>query len=93
MSDVIIKVGGSVEGDGAAFISAWKRAEAGEQFSERQVAFESWELLTKTLIGKPMELLRRVHEDVEARAAAGLLDKGADGLSALYKMLRTDIAL
>ena len=55
MSDVIIKVGGSIEDDGAAFISAWKRAEAGEQFCERQVAFESWELLLRvrytTLLG------------------------------------------
>lgn len=115
MNDVIIKVGGSIEEDGAAFISAWKRAEAGEQFCERHVAFESWELLTKTLTGKRMELLRhlhrhpapsilalakrlnrqyrRVHEDVEALAAAGLLDKGDGGLSASYNVLRTDIAL
>jgi predicted transcriptional regulator len=115
MNDVIIKVGGSIEEDGAAFISAWKRAEAGEQFCERQVAFESWELLTKTLTGKRMELLRhlhrhpapsilalakslnrqyrRVHEDVEALVAAGLLDKGDGGLSASYDVLRTDIAL
>ena len=115
MNDVIIKVGGGIEDDGAAFISAWNRAEAGEIFTERQVAFESWELLTKTLTGKRMELLRhlhrhpapsilalakslkrqyrRVHEDVEALAAAGLLDKKEDGLSATYNVLRTDIAL
>ncbi|MFY7959170.1 MAG: hypothetical protein ACOVVK_03760 [Elsteraceae bacterium] len=61
MSDVIIEVGGSIEDDGVAFISAWKRAEAGEQFSERHVAFEPWELLTKTLTGKRMELLRHLH--------------------------------
>jgi predicted transcriptional regulator len=115
MGDVIVKVGGSIEEDGAAFVAAWKRAEAGENFAERQVGFESWDLLTRTLTGKRMELLqhlhrhpapsvlalakslgrqyRRVHEDVEALAAAGLVDKGEGGLSATYDVLRTVIVL
>jgi predicted transcriptional regulator len=36
---------------------------------------------------------RRVHEDVEALASAGLVDKGEGGLSATYDVLRTDMVL
>ncbi len=114
-SEIKMVVGGSIEEDAAAFIGAWKRAERGEQFNERQIAFESWGTLTRVLTGKRFELLRhlrrhpepsvlalakslgrdyrRVHEDVEVLAGAGLLDKTTEGLRADYDGLETHITI
>ena len=44
MNDVKITVGGAVEEDAARrFVDAWHRAERGESFHERHLAFESWD--------------------------------------------------
>jgi predicted transcriptional regulator len=97
MSDVKLIVGGSLEDDAAAFLSAWRRAERGETPAERTLAFESWEALAKVLTGERFRLLkhvhghpepsvsalarslgrqyRRVHADVAAMEAAGLIDR------------------
>lgn len=117
MSDtkVTISVGGTLEDDGAAFIDAWKRAERGEEFQERHLAFESWGTLARVMTPKRYELLRhihrhpepsiaalaralsrpyrRVHDDVEALTAAGLLDRRDDMLTADYDRIRTEIAI
>lgn len=62
MNEVKITVGGEIEGDAARrFTDAWHRAERGESFHERHVAFESWDALARVLTGKRMELLRYVH--------------------------------
>jgi predicted transcriptional regulator len=62
MSDVKITVGGAMEDEASRrFIDAWRRAERGEAFHERRLAFESWEALARILTGKRMELLRYVH--------------------------------
>lgn len=65
MSDVKIieiTVGGAFEEEASRrFVEAWHRAEHGESFSERHLAFESWEVLSRVLTGKRMELLRYVH--------------------------------
>jgi predicted transcriptional regulator len=62
MSDVKITVGGAMEDEAAGrFIDAWHRAERGETFRERRIAFESWDALARILTGKRMELLRYVH--------------------------------
>jgi predicted transcriptional regulator len=62
MSDVKITVGGAIEDEAARrFVDAWHRAERGETFRERHVAFESWDALARVLTGKRMELLRYVH--------------------------------
>jgi predicted transcriptional regulator len=62
MTQVKITVGGDME-DAAKrkFIDAWHRAERGESFRERHLAFESWEALARVLTSKRMELLRYVH--------------------------------
>jgi len=64
MSDLKVTVGGDVE-DAAAnrFISAWHRAEHGEVFQERHLAFESWDALVSVLTGRRMELLRFVRRN------------------------------
>lgn len=46
---------------GDRFVSAWKRAEAGEVFEERHVTFFTSEELTAAFTPKRRELLRRLH--------------------------------
>ncbi len=78
MSDVKIAVGGSVEEDAARrFVDAWHRAERGEAFHERHLAFESWDALARVLTGKRMELLRYVrrHKIASVRALAKALGR------------------
>ena len=43
------------------FTDAWHRAERGESFQERHLAYESWDALARVLTGKRLELLRYVH--------------------------------
>jgi predicted transcriptional regulator len=116
MSDVKITVGGSMDEDASRrFVSAWHRAERGETFNERHLAFESWDALARVLTGKRMELLHfvrrhkvasvralakalgrdysNVHADVQALAAAGLLDTADGGVRADYDVIETKIAI
>jgi predicted transcriptional regulator len=45
-------VGGAMEEEASRrFIDAWHRAERGESFHERHLAFESWEALARVLTG------------------------------------------
>ena len=47
MNDVKITVGGEMESAASAcFINAWHRAERGETFHERHLAFENWDTLS-----------------------------------------------
>jgi predicted transcriptional regulator len=62
MSKMKITVGGALEDEASRrFVDAWHRAESGENFRERNLAFESWDTLARVLTGKRMELLRYVH--------------------------------
>jgi hypothetical protein len=50
MSDVKITVGGAVEEEATrGFVDAWHRAERGESFRERRMAFENWHALVRFL--------------------------------------------
>src|SRR5580698_3993351 len=76
MNDVRITVGGAMEEDASQrFVDAWHRAERGETFQERHLAFESWDALVRVLTGKRMELLRYVrrHKVTSVRALAKAL--------------------
>src|SRR5437879_206543 len=78
MSDVKITVGGAIEDQAARrFVDAWHRAERGESFRERHLAFESWDALSRVLTGKRMELLRYVHRHplISIRALAKALGR------------------
>jgi predicted transcriptional regulator len=78
MSDVKITVGGAMEDEAARqFVDAWHRAERGDSFHERHLAFESWETLARVLTGKRMELLRYVrrHNVTSVRALAKALER------------------
>ena len=116
MSDVKITVGGAMEKDAARrFVDAWHRAERGQRFRERHLAFENWEALARVLTAKRVDLLRyvrrhevasvralakalgrdysNVHADVQALAAAGLLEASGHGVKADYDAIETRIAI
>jgi predicted transcriptional regulator len=116
MTIMKITAGGGFEEEASRrFIDAWHRAANGETFHERHLAFASWDVLSRVLTGKRMELLRHVrrhettsiralakalgrdysnvHADVQALAAAGLLDTSGDGLKADYDAIETKIAI
>jgi predicted transcriptional regulator len=111
-----ITVDGAIEDEASRrFVDAWHRAERGEAFHERRLAFESWDALARVLTGKRMELLHyvrrheirsiralakalgrdysNVHTDVQALAAAGLLDVTGGGVRADYDAIETRIAI
>jgi predicted transcriptional regulator len=78
MSDVKISVGGAMEEETSRrFAEAWHRAERGETFHERHIAFESWDTLARVLTGKRMELLHYVrrHKVGSVRALAKSLGR------------------
>jgi predicted transcriptional regulator len=65
MNDIKITVGGSIESEASRrFTEAWHRAERGETFSERHLAFENWDTLSRVLSGKRLDILRHVHRHV-----------------------------
>ena len=73
-----ITVGGAFEDESARrFVDAWHRAERGDTFHERRLAFESWDALARVLTGKRMELLRYVrrHKVTSVRALAKALGR------------------
>jgi predicted transcriptional regulator len=78
MGDVKIAVGVAMEEEAARrFVNAWHRAERGETFHERHLAFESWDALARVLTGKRMELLHYVrrHNVTSVRALAKALGR------------------
>jgi len=78
MSDAKITVGGVMQDEASRrFADAWHRAERGETFHERHLAFESWDALARVLTGKRMELLRYVrrHNVTSVRALAKALGR------------------
>jgi len=110
MSDLKITVGGSMEDEASRrFVDAWHRAERGESFHERHLAFESWDALARLLTGKRMRRhnvtsiralakslgrnYSNVHADVQALTAAGLLDATEGGVRADYDAIETKIAI
>jgi predicted transcriptional regulator len=71
MTDVKMTVGGAMEDEASRrFVNAWHRAERGESFRERHLAFESWDSLARVLTGKRMELLRYIHRSPVASVRA-----------------------
>jgi predicted transcriptional regulator len=90
MSDVKFTVGGSMEEEASRkFIDAWHRAERGESFHERLLAFESWDALAGVLTGKRMELLHYVRRNnvTSVRALAKELKRDYSNVHADVKAL------
>ncbi len=91
---VQVHVGETMEEVGARAVGAWHRMARGEQVDEKHVSFATWETLRhvhqnpapniRALAQSLHRDDRRVHDEVEARAAAGLLDRDADGVRADY---------
>lgn len=92
MSDVKITVGGAIEDEAARrFVDAWHRAERGESFHERHLAFESWDALGRVLTRKRIELLRYVrrHKVTSVRALAQALRRDYRNVHADVRALMT----
>jgi predicted transcriptional regulator len=71
------------------FANAWHRAQAGEEFEEHRLAFESWDALSRVLTGKRVELLRYVrrHHVPSIRALAKALGRDYSNVHADVKAL------
>lgn len=83
-------VGGAMEHEASLrFIDAWHRAQQGKDFSERHIAYESWEALTRVLTGKRVELLRYVrrHQVPSIRALATALGRDYSNVHADVRAL------
>ena len=90
MSDVRFTVGGAMEEEASRrFVDAWHRAESGESFHERHLAFESWDALARVLTAKRMELLRYVrrHNVTSIRALAKALSRDYSNVHADVRAL------
>ena len=90
MSNVKITVGDGIEADASRrFTDAWHRAERGETFQERHLAFQSWDTLVRVMTGKRMELLRYVrhHEVTSIRALATALGRDYSNVHADVRTL------
>ncbi len=90
MSKVKITVGGAIEDEASRrFADAWHRAEHGETFHERHLAFESWDALARVLTAKRMELLHHVrrHKVTSVRALAKALGRDYSNVHADVRAL------
>ena len=90
MSEVKITVGGEMEREAShQFIDAWHRAERGETFHERHLAFENWDTLARVLSNKRMELLGYVRRNhvTSIRALAHALGRDYSNVHADVKAL------
>jgi predicted transcriptional regulator len=88
MSHVKLIVGGTMEDDAADLLDAWHRTAGGERVAtERVLAFESWEGLSKVLTGERFRLLRHVHDHPEPSISAL-----ARSLGRQYSRVHADVA-
>lgn len=90
MKMVRITVGGDLKEEvSRRAIDAWHRAERGETFHERHLAFENWETLARVLSNKRMELLGYVRRNhvTSIRALAQALGRDYRNVHADVKAL------
>jgi predicted transcriptional regulator len=90
MSNVRLTVGGDLKDDvSRRAIDAWHRAERGETFHERHLAFENWNTLARVLTVKRMELLSYVRRNnvASVRALANALGRDYSNVHADVKAL------
>jgi predicted transcriptional regulator len=90
MRDVKVTVGGAFKAEASRqFIDAWHRAERGETFHERHLAFENWDTLARVLTGKRVELLGYVRRNnvTSVRALAKALNRDYSNVHADVKAL------
>jgi predicted transcriptional regulator len=85
---VSIHVGEDPEASGRRFIRAWHQAGRAEAGAETHLAFESWELLARTLTPKRLALLRHIHRHPATSIAALARMVGRD-----YKRVHEDVEL
>lgn len=86
MTELKIHIGGGPEAMGRRFVSAWRRAEAGERVDERHLTFATLEDAAKVLTPKRLELLRAIH-----RRPAASVRALAEALGRDYKNVHGDV--
>ncbi|MCW9033716.1 MAG: hypothetical protein OQJ97_05800 [Rhodospirillales bacterium] len=86
MTDVKLEIK-TIDETMAQFKEAWQRAEAGEDFEERTIAFESYDTMIKTLTSARYDILKHLstHEVKSIRALSKELGKD-------YKNVHKDVS-
>jgi predicted transcriptional regulator len=82
-----IEIGGTAADDGAAFLAAWRRAEAGDQAQDRILAFESLDAFVALVSPERLRLLRHVRAHPEPSVSAL-----ARALHRPYRRVHGDVA-
>lgn len=88
MSQVKLKVGGSVEADGAAFVAAWHRIARGDTSVDHVVTFQSWEGLAQVMTAERLRLLQHLHRQEEPSIMAL-----AKALGRQYRRVHDDVVI
>ena len=70
------------------FVDVWHRAERGEKFHERHLAFESWEGLASVMTTERYRLLRHLHAHPERSINALALALGRQ-----YRRVHEDVTI
>ena len=86
MTELTIHVGEGMEEMGRRFVSAWKRAEAGQTVNERHLTFATRQDAARVLSPKRLELLRQIH-----RHPAGSVKALAEAVGRDYKNVHMDV--
>lgn len=84
-----VHIGDSLDDAGRRFIDAWKRAERGElseKNSERHIGFESFDLFSRIMTPRRLELLRHLHRHPAPSIRALALALGRD-----YRRVHEDV--
>jgi predicted transcriptional regulator len=88
MSELKIHIGGDVEAMGRRFVSAWRRAEAGQEVNERHLTFATFKEAASVLSPRRLELLRAIHRRPAASVRALAEAVGRD-----YKNVHGDVRI
>lgn len=88
MAQVKLKVGGSVEADGAAFVAAWHGIERGDTTADHVVTFQSWDGLAQVMTAERLRLLQHLHRREEPSIMAL-----ARALGRQYRRVHDDVAI
>jgi len=86
MTKLEIHVGEGMAEMGRRFVSAWRRAEAGEPVEERHLTFASLQDAAHVLSPRRLELLREIH-----RRPARSVRQLAEALGRDYKNVHADV--
>lgn len=88
MTQLKLKVGGSSEADGTAFVEAWHRIEAGDETADHVMTFQSWEGLAQVMTNERLRLLQHLHRQEQPSIMAL-----AKALGRQYRRVHDDVTI